>query len=55
MTITSKDLLPARDIVKIVSGRNISELSRSEILYCIRLFYDSLNHSKSNNVVYSRG
>ena len=55
MTITPEVLLPARNIVKIVSGRNISELSRSEILYCIKLFYDSMNHSKFNGAVRSRG
>jgi len=53
MDITPEVLLPARDIVKIVSGRDISELNRSEILYCIRLFYDSMHHSEFNGAAYS--
>jgi hypothetical protein len=42
MMINSSDIKPAKNVVKLVTGRNIDELSQSEIANALRFYYDCI-------------
>jgi len=45
------DVKSANKIVKLVSGRNITELNQNDIAFCLKFYYDCIDRMKQGRII----
>jgi len=50
-TVDENDIRPIRNIVKLVTSRNISELNSNDIQYALSFYYNCISSMKAGNII----